>query len=278
MKVYISCDLDGVCGVVDRDQLFDSASADYRHACRLLTAEVNAAVTGALSVGATEVVVNDGHYRMRNLIPDELHPRARLIAGRFKPGFMVEGLDGSFGVALFIGYHAAAGVAEGTLNHTYHAYELRLNDLVCSEGTLNAAVAGHYGVPVGLVTGDTATIAALREQLGTGLRGVAVKEGITRLAARHLMSVTEAREAIEQEAAEAVRDAMNGRSLEPLRLSSPLTMRLTFKETLFTDASALLHGAERVDGRTLQWRFDDILQAYRTFVVTYYLSRGVELA
>ena len=91
MKAYISCDLDGVCGVVDRDQLFDSAGGDYRRACRLLTAEVNAAVTGALSGGADEVVVNDGHYRMRNLVPDELHPRARMIVGRFKPGFMVVG-------------------------------------------------------------------------------------------------------------------------------------------------------------------------------------------
>ena len=106
MKVYISCDLDGVCGVVDRDQLFDSASPDYRHACHLLTEEVNAAVAGAVSAGATEVIVNDGHYRMRNLVPDELHPRAHLIAGRFKPGFMVEGLDTSFGVALFIGYQS----------------------------------------------------------------------------------------------------------------------------------------------------------------------------
>ncbi len=276
MKVYISCDLDGVCGVVDRDQLFDSASAAYREACRLLTAEVNAAVSGALAAGATDVVVNDGHYLMRNLVPDELHPRARLIAGRFKPGFMVEGLDSSFGVALFVGYHAAVGVADGNLNHTYHAYELRLNDLVCSEGTINAAVAGHYGVPVGLVTGDTATIAGLREQLGGNLRGVAVKEGITRLAARHLMSVHEAREAIEQEAEQAVRDAAEGRGPAPLQLASPVTMRLTFKETLHADGSALLHGAERVDGRTLQWRFDNVLEAYRTFVVTYYLSRGVE--
>src|SRR5438552_15104143 len=191
MKVYISCDLDGVCGVVDRDQLFDSSSADYRHACHLLTAEVNAAVAGALSTGATEVVVNDGHYRMRNLVPDELHPRARLIVGRFKPGFMVEGLNDTFGVVLFIGYHAAVGVADGTLNHTYHAYELRLNHLLCSEGTLNAAVAGHYGVPVGLITGDAATVRDLRGQLGDNLRGVAVKEGITRLAARHLMSLAE---------------------------------------------------------------------------------------
>ena len=276
MKVYISCDLDGVCGVVDREQLFDSASPDYRHACRLLTAEVNAAVEGALSAGATEVVVNDGHYQMRNLLPDELHPRARLIAGRFKPGFMVEGLDGTFGVAFFVGYHAAAGVASGTLNHTYHAYELRLNDLVCSEGTINACVVGHHGVPVGLVTGDMATIAALGEQLGEGVRSVAVKEGITRLAARHLMSVAEAREAIEHEAAEAVGAALEGRGSRPLKLESPITMRLTFKESLYADASALLHGAERLDGRTLQWRFDDILQAYRTFVVTYYLSRGVD--
>ena len=276
MRVYISCDLDGVCGVVDRDQLFDSAGPDYRHACRLLTAEVNAAVAGALSAGASEVVVNDGHYRMRNLVPDELHPRARMIVGRFKQGFMVEGLDDSFGVALFVGYHAAVGVAQGTLNHTYHAYELRLNGLVCSEGTINAVVAGHYGVPVGLVTGDTATIESLREQLGLGLRGVAVKEGITRLAARHLMSVAEARDAIEREAAEAVRDAMEGRSPAPLRLEPPVTMCLTFKETLYADASAMLPGAERIDGRTLQWRFDDVVQAYRTFVVTYYLSRGVE--
>jgi len=276
MKVYISCDLDGVCGVVDRDQLFDSASPDYRYACKLLTAEVNAAVAGVLAAGATEVVVNDGHYRMRNLVPDELHPRARLIAGRFKPGFMVEGLDDSFDVALFVGYHAAAGVGEGTLNHTYHAFELRLNDLVCSEGTINAAVAGHYGVPVGLVTGDSATISDLRDQLGPALRGVAVKEGITRLAARHLMSVPEARFAIQAEAEAAVRDAAEGRSPAPLRLQAPITMRLTFKESLYADGSALLPGAERIDGRTLQWHFDDMLAAYRTFVVTYYLSRGVE--
>jgi D-amino peptidase len=276
MKVYISCDLDGVCGVVDRDQLFDSASADYRHACRLLTAEVNASVEGALAAGATDVVVNDGHYRMRNLVPDELHPRARLIAGRFKPGFMVQGLDETFGVALFVGYHAAVGVAEGTLNHTYHAYELHLNDLVCSEGTINAAVAGHFGVPVGLVTGDTAAVESLREQIGPNLREVAVKEGITRLAARHLMSVAEAREAIRLQSAEAVRDASEGRSPRPLKLDLPITMRLTFKETIYADASALLPGATRLDGRTLEWRFDDILAAYRTFVVTYYLSRGVD--
>lgn len=276
MRAYISCDLDGVCGVVDRDQLFDSASSDYRHACRLLTQEVNAAVEGALEGGATEVVINDGHYRMRNIIPDELHPRARFIIGRFKPGFMVEGLDSSFSVALFVGYHAAVGVADGTLNHTYHAYELRLNDLVCSEGTINAAVAGHYGVPVGLVTGDTAAVSTLREQIGQSLRGVAVKEGITRLAARHLMSVAEARDAIRRETAAAVRDAIDGRGPLPFKLASPITMRLTFKETLYADGSALLHGATRLDGRTLEWRFDNILAAYRTFVVTYYLSRGVE--
>ena len=276
MKVYISCDLDGVCGVVDRDQLFDSSSADYRHACRLLTAEVNAAVEGALVGGATEVVVNDGHYHMRNLVPDELHPRARLIAGRFKPGFMVEGLDDSFDVALFVGYHAAAGVADGTLNHTYHAFELRLNDLVCSEGTINAAVAGHYGVPVGLVTGDTAAVESLREQIGPALGGVAVKTGITRLAARHLMSVPEAREAISSAARDAVIAVHEGRAPAPLRLDTPVTMRLTFKESIYADAASMLPGGERVDGRTLQWTFDDVLAAYRLFVVTYYLARGVE--
>lgn len=276
MKAYISCDLDGVCGVVDRSQLFDSASPDYRHACHLLTAEVNAAVEGALEGGATEVVVNDGHYLMRNLIADELHPRAQSIVGRFKPGFMVEGLDDSFGVALFVGYHAAVGVAEGTLNHTYHALELRLNDLVCSEGTINAAVAGHYDVPVGLITGDIAAIGTLCDQIGSALRGVAVKRGITRFAAHHLMGVQEARDRIRAEAANAVRAAIEGTGPQPLRLSTPVTMRLSFKETFYADASALLPGAQRLDGRTLQWTCPTILDAYRLFVVTYYLSRGVE--
>jgi D-amino peptidase len=233
-------------------------------------------VVGALSVGAGEVVVNDGHYRMRNIIPDELHPRARLVAGRFKPGFMMEGLDDSFGVALFIGYHAAAGVADGTLNHTYHAYELRLNDLVCSEGTINAAVAGHYGVPVGLVTGDAATVQGLRAQIGPELRGVAVKQGITRLAARQLMSVQEAREAIERQAAEAVKSAMDGNGPAPLRLDSPVRMRITFKETLHADGAAMLAGARRIDGRTVEWQCEHLPQAYRVFVTTYYLSKGVE--
>jgi D-amino peptidase len=275
MKVYISCDLDGVCGVVDRDQLFDRASPDYRYACRLLTAEVNAAVEGALSAGAIEVVVNDGHYQMRNLVADELHPRARIIAGRFKPGFMVEGLDETFDVALFVGYHAAVGVADGTLNHTYHAYDLRLNGLVCSEGTLNAAVAGHYGVPVGLVTGDVAAVRDLREQLGPKLRGVEVKRGITRLAAEQLMSVAEAREAIRREAGGAVRDAIEGGTASPLKLQPPIDMTLTFKETLFADGAVMLAGAERIDGRTVHWTFNNVLDAYRTFVVSYYLALGL---
>lgn len=276
MKVYISCDLDGVCGVVDRDQLFDSSSADYRHACRLLTAEVNAAVEGAFDAGATDVVVNDGHYLMRNLVADELHPRARSIVGRFKPGFMVEGLDSSFGVVLFVGYHAAVGVAEGNLNHTYHALELRINDLVCSEGTINAAVAGQYGVPVGLITGDVAAVETLRAQIGGKLRGVAVKRGITRFAAEHRMGVQAARDAIRAESGAAVRAAIEGSSTAPLKVDSPITMRLSFKETWFADASALIPGATRVDGRTLQWVCGDILEAYRLFVVTYYLSRGVD--
>jgi D-amino peptidase len=96
------------------------------------------------------------------------------------------------------------------------------------------------------------------------------------LAARHLVSVAQAREAITLQSAEAVRDALEGRAPTPLKLDAPITMRLTFKETIYADASALLPGAKRLEGRTLEWRFDDILAAYRTFVVTYYLSRGVE--
>jgi len=113
MRVYISVDVEGIAGVVDWDQVRGDSAA-YHAMCRLTTLETNEAIEGALAGGATEIIVNDSHGPMRNLLPELLHPTAELIQGRHKPMFMVEGLDESCDALFLVGYHGRAGSAHGT--------------------------------------------------------------------------------------------------------------------------------------------------------------------
>lgn len=122
MHVYISIDMEGIAGVVHEDQtdpIAPERRSDYERFRRLMTEEANAAIAGALDGGATRVVVNDSHWLMRNLLAEELHPAAELISGGPKRYSMMEGLDGGgFAAACCIGYHAMAGRARATIDHT----------------------------------------------------------------------------------------------------------------------------------------------------------------
>src|SRR5947207_3017620 len=144
MQVYISVDMEGVAGVVHVDQTRRTGH-DYERARRWMTAEANAAVLGAFDAGATAVLVNDSHGDMRNLILEELDPRAEILSGSLKPLSMVQGVAPTFGAALFVGYHAGAGSQAGILDHTYYGRvvaRLRVGGRDWNEAALNAAVCG----------------------------------------------------------------------------------------------------------------------------------------
>lgn len=158
MRVYITVDIEGIAGVVDFSQGTPDGGMDYAFGQKLMTMEANAAVEGALEAGATEIVVNDGHARARNIMPELLHRKARLIQGAVKQLGICAGVDDSFDVALAVGYHAPPSRADGILNHAYHPFLLTWNGVEWDEVGLVAAVAGHYGIPLALVTGDEATI------------------------------------------------------------------------------------------------------------------------
>src|SRR2546428_12767308 len=147
-----------------------------------MTAEANAAVEGALAAGATRVLVNDSHWFMRNLLAEELHQAAELVSGDPKPRSMVQDIDGGFDAALFIGYHARAGTRNAILDHTYadRIHDVRLNGKPVGELGLNAALAGVHGVPVALVSGDSAVAAEAKDLLGQGVGTVIVKEAVSR--------------------------------------------------------------------------------------------------
>lgn len=270
MDVYISIDMEGVAGVTTREQCRRGAD-DYAIGRRLMTGEANAAVAGAAAGGADRIVVNDAHGDMANLVPDELDRRAELILGSPKIDHsMMEGIDGlPFAVALFIGYHAGAGVEAGVLAHTYSSssfYDVRLNGRTMTETELNALVAGEHGVPVGLVTGDD-RICALAEERLEAVRTVTVKRGhgYTVGASMH---PEVAGEAIREAAAAAVDGASE---LEPTVEDGPFTLEVDLTDLSRAELCSLPPGVER-EGRTVRYASEDYLEVFRCLLAWSYLA------
>ena len=274
MRVYISVDMEGIAGVAHEDQtdpIEPRHAGEYNRFRRLMTNEANAAVLGALDAGAAAVLVNDSHWLMRNLLAEELHPAAELLSGGPKRLSMVEGIDGGFDAAMFIGYHARAGTRHATIDHTYtsRVYEARLNGQPVGELGLNAAMAGLHGVPVVLVSGDQALAAEARALLGGDVETVVVKEAVGRFAARSL-APTVACERIRAGAVAALR-----RRHQPYTLTPPLRLEVDFVLTQMADMAELIPGSTRSGGRTVVYTGADYREVFRAWRAMYNLA-GVE--
>lgn len=272
MKIYITADMEGVNGVVLREHV-DPATREYEMARGWMVAEVNAAIEGAVAGGATEVIVNDSHNNMANLPVDRLHPVARLVSGPGKPFSMMQEIDGSCAGAFFLGYHAAFGTPLAILEHTWaysYVEAIRINGVHVGEFGLNAGLAGYYGVPALLVTGDCALVTEARALL-PGVAAVAVKEGRGRNCAVCEPYQTSLG-AIRREAEAAVRTIS---SHQPLRFAPPLTLEYAFPKVEMAEAAMLLPGAERSGGRSVLCHPDDYPGLYRHFLALFRLARSV---
>ena len=270
MRAFISIDMEGIAGIAYLRQTM-RGSDDYPAGRELMTREANAAIAGAFEGGAREVVVNDSHGDMYNLLPEALDPRAELILGTPKvPLSMMQGFSADFDVALFIGYHAAAGTEAAVLDHTYAGrtlYEVRLNGEPCTEAELNAAAAGVFGVPVGLVTGDDKACAQAAKRL-PGIRTVVVKQSFGRGVARSLHP-SAARAAIQEASADVVAAAGD---LSPYLPESPYTLECDMANTGVADLCSLTPGAQRSGPRTVRFETDDYLEAFRCLLAWTYLG------
>lgn len=255
MRLYISADMEGISGITSWQ---DIEPPSARH-LRLLAGEINAAIKGALAAGANQIVVNDAHGTMRNLSPEELHLKAELITGSPKPLGMLAGLDGSFSAAFFLGYHGRAGSA-GILSHTFseRVHRLRINGQEMGEIGLNAFLAGYFGVPVVLVTGDRAAVAEA-QGLIPGVVAVAVKDGLGHSAARCLHPL-KARELIRQAAVRALEEL---EGLCPLMPPVPATVEIEFQNPAQADAASILPYSKRIDSFTLGYSGRDYLEVWK---------------
>jgi len=261
MKVYISVDIDGIGSLAEMCMM--SGYPPLPWVQELATREVNAAVEGALEGGATTVVVNENHSS-RHIAPELLHPAAELMVGRPKPLQTLDDLDEAFAAVFLVGIHARAGTPGAVMDHTwdFRIYNLRVNGTTIGEVGLNALLAGHYGVPVTLVTGDDRVAAEAKDLLGD-VETVVVKTGRDRYAARCLHP-SQVRELVREGAARSLREIERFR---PFDLGKPIRMEIDFTEATFAHWASFVPTAERVGPRTVGITLEDFEGAMRAFLV-----------
>lgn len=266
LKVLVAVDMEGIAGLVqwDGNQLALQG--------RLMTEEANAAARGAFAAGATEVLVVEAHASMRLLVPELLDSRVRFLSGQPKPLNHVAGVDQSVDLALLVGYHARAGALRALMCHTYRLdiTSVKFNGIEMGEVGTNAALCGHYGVPVGLVSGDQAAANEARSLLGD-VRCVVVKEAVSRSAAVCL-PLEKARQMIEAEAAEAVTQAGQFR---PFVIEGPVTVEVTWIDPSYADGVEHLDFVTRLDGLTVRTEADDFVKAFHRFMALGFLAPAV---
>ena len=263
-KVFISVDMEGISGISGSDQL-SATGAEYGRSRKLMADDANAAIRGARAGGATEIVVNDSHGSMRNLRLEDLEPGARLISHSFKRAGMMEGLDESFDAVIFVGYHAQAGTPSGVFAHTGSGVvaDVRVNGRSLGEGGLNTLVAGWYGVPVVLVTGDDVAVKQVAA-VAAAARTIAVKRAINQRAVE-LRPLDEVRREIEAAARDAVARAQRA---APKR-EAAYKVEVQFQETVIPEVAESLPGMQRPAPDTIAFSADTMPRAYTLIRLLY---------
>ncbi len=263
MKVYISADIEGITGLVSWSQCGrpDGKHYDFEFARRMMAHDVNAAIRGARSAGATEIVVKDSHGTSKNLLIDALEPGTQLVSGHGSgTDGMMEGIDADCSCCMLIGYHGMAGTLKGIMEHTITGgvHRLWVNGEQCGEMGLSAGVAGHLGVPLVMVSSDVAGCAEIAALI-PGVSTAVTKEGYGRYMGR-LLHPSETGPAIEA----AARTAVGNRSLvKPHVWAEPSTVRVEFNRAEEADMCAKLITVSRVDAYTVEGSYATYLEAHR---------------
>lgn len=269
MRLYISVDMEGITGVTDRDYLLPDGR-HYERARQLQLSDLNAVIAAARAHGVQEITVNDSHNTMTNIVLEKLDPAARLISGNNKQLSMVHGIEGH-DAAIFLGYHARMGTERAILDHTYYAglvYAVRLNGVEVGETGINAAVAGHFGVPVIMVSGDQA-VAVEALDLLPQVEVVQVKEALSRTTANCLPPNT-----TDGLLREGTRRALAGLDRQvPLKVGTPVRLEIDFLTSQMADLAEVYPGADR-SGRTIAVQGESMLDAFRAFLVVLNLARS----
>ncbi len=262
-NVFISFDLEGISAVSSwREMKKDSQCLERVR--EIATQEVNAAVHGIRKSGKKigQITICDAHAAGENLLVDELDEGVNVVKGTPRKYYMMHGISKKYDVAFFIGYHAMAGTRYAGMEHTYSSasiYHIKINGQHVGESEINAALAGYFGVPLGLTTGDNLLVAEIRKFFGKNVETVVTKHGISRFATqcRHPKDV---QYEIEIKAARAIQRINR---LKIFSFKSPIRAEIDLASTLIADLVELIPGLKRTEGRKVTFRAKNILEFYR---------------
>jgi len=268
VKVFISVDMEGIAGVVSNEQL-GPAGFEYQRFREFMTAEALAAIEGAKAAGATDIVVADSHGNMQNLLVERLPADVIVVRGPGRPLGMMQGIDSTVHAAVFVGYHSATTNRTGVRAHTFASARytaVELNGMPMAESSFNAALAGHFGVPVVAISGDESAVAelvALVPRVATAV----VKQSVGFHAAE-----TRTPAAAQAMIREAVREGIARRAeIRPYRLEAPYRLDLTFKSYRAPEVLAYLPIVQRPTSHSIRYTGNTILDVARflAFVGSY---------
>lgn len=268
IKVFISVDMEGIGGVVTSEQL-GPTGFEYARFREYMTAEALAAIQGARDAGATEFVVADAHGNMQNLLIDRFPAGVTIVRGSPRPLMMMEGIDSTFSAVMFIGYHSGTTNPQGVRAHTISSATfaaVTLNGQPMSESTINAAIAGHFGVPVVMVSGDEQAVGEVQKLIGN-VEGAVVKRSISFHAAA--VMTPEASQALIRAKAKAA--VLRIKDFKPVAATGPFRLELTYKSYTPAEMMSYLPGTDRVDAHTIRFRAASIVDISRflEFAISY---------
>ena len=268
LRVLISVDMEGVVGAVTGDQL-GPTGFEYGRFRDFMTREALAAVTAARAAGATDVIVTDAHGNGENLLIEQFPADIRVIRSWPRQLGMVAGVDQQVDAVMFIGYHASTNNMKGVRAHTFSSATLTrvaLNGVNVSEGSWAAAIAGHFNAPVIMISGDDAAIAEVRSAVGN------IEAAETKRALGFHSAMTLTPQASYELIAARVKAAMARRSeFKPYKVTTPVTVDVSFKNYTPAETLAYLPAFERTDAHSVRFRARDMVEAeaIRTFITTY---------
>ena len=268
LKIYISADMEGVVGVVTNEQL-GPQGFEYARFREFMTQEVNAAIEGALAGGATQIVVSDSHGNGQNLLIEKLHKDVTLVRAWPRPLMMMQGIDETFAGAVFIGYHTGTTNPQGVRAHTMSSARLadvQLKGISVSEAGINAAIAGHFNVPVIMVSGDDAVVKETQTLLGD-VEGAVVKWASGFHSARTIMPEV-GYQLIREKVTKAVRRI---KDFKPYKLSGPIQVDVRFKNYRPSEVLSYLSIVQRTDAHSIRFTGKDMIEVskFLEFIVTY---------
>ena len=271
LKIYISADMEGVVGVVTQEQL-GPTGFEYQRFREIMTQEVNAAIEGALAGGATDIVVSDSHGNAQNILIEKLPRDTLLVRGFPRPLGMMQGIDSTFAGVIFTGYHSSTTSMGGVRAHTISSARLadvKLNDRSVSEAGLNAVIAGHFNVPVIMITGDDVVVKETTELLGD-VEGAVVKWASGFHSAKS-MTPEASYQLIKERAMKAVQRI---KDFKPYKIASPVRLEVRFKNYRPSEVLSYLSIVERPDAHSIRFTGKDIVEVskFLSFINTYELA------